>query len=122
MTSQASLLEIIDSSPLSQTTKDFFAKKVSKEGATEENIMALRELLRAVKFQVAKDMGAEVDMNSSDMEAAKAKLQADLTAASDQYTKTMKHLETATNRLTSDISEDLKSLEKIVVDSAQAEA
>lgn len=107
---------------MSQTTKDFFTKKVSKEGATDENIMALRELLRAVKFQAAKDLGVEIDAKDKDVKAAQAKLHADLTAASDQYSKTMQRLEEATNRLTSDIQEDLTSLEKIVIDSAKAEA
>ena len=122
MTSQETLLEIITDSPLSETTKDFFAKKVQKEGATEENIIALRELLRAVKNQIATEVGIEASPNDPEVKAAKAKLQEELTAASGKYTTTMKRLEDQATRLASDIQEDLKHIEKIVVDSAKAEA
>lgn len=122
MSSQETLLQIVQDSPLSQTTKDFFTKKVKKEGATEENIIALRELLRAVKHQIAIDLGAEVDPNDPTIKAAKEKLHQDIQSASEKHAKTMKRLEDDASRLTSDIQEDLKHLEKIVVDSAKAEA
>lgn len=121
MTSQESLLNIITDSPLSQTTKDFFTKKVTKEGATQENIIALRELLRAVKTQVVADMHVDAGTDEQ-IKAAKQQMHSELEAASEQYAKTMKRLEDEANRLTSDIQEDLKHLEKIVVDSAKAEA
>jgi RecJ-like exonuclease len=120
--SQETLLEIITESPLSATTKDFFAKKIKKEGATQENIIALRELLRAVKRQTATDMGIQVDPNDPKLKAAQADMHTNLQAASDKYAQTMKRLEAEAARLTSDIQEDLKHLEKIVVDSAKAEA
>jgi hypothetical protein len=122
MSSQETLIKIIQDSPLSETTKDFFAKKVKKEGATQENIIALRELLRAVKHQVADDLGIKVDPNDPDIKAAQTKMQNDLQTAADKYAKTMKRLEDEAARLTSDIQEDLQHLEKIVVESAKAEA
>lgn len=122
MTSKESLIDIIKESPLSATTKDFFTKKVQTEGATEANILALRELLRAVKQQVAADLGATADSNDPTVKAAREKMQHVLTAATDKYAQTMQRLEKAADRLSSDIQEDLKSLEKIVVDSAKAEA
>ncbi len=122
MTSQSTLLEIIKDSPLSETTKDFFSKKVQKEGATEENIIALRELLRAVKNQIATDIGVDASPNDPDFKAAQEKLHQELTAASGKYTTTMKRLEDQATRLAADIQEDLKHIEKIVVDSAKAEA
>ncbi|MEK7183222.1 MAG: hypothetical protein AAB776_01165 [Patescibacteria group bacterium] len=122
MTSQETLVQIIKDSPLSATTKDFFAKKVQKEGATQENIIALRELLRAVKNQVAVDMGVEIDPADPALNAAKEKMQTELQSASDKYAATMKRLETEADRLAADIQEDLKHLEKIVVESAKAEA
>jgi hypothetical protein len=122
MTSQDTLVQIVKDSPLSATTKDFFTKKIKKEGATQENIIALRELLRAVKHQVAAEAGIQVDPNDPAIKAAQAKMTSELQAASDKYTKTMKRLEDEASRLTSDIQEDLKSLEKVVVESAQAEA
>ena len=112
--SQTALTQIILDSPLSQTTKDFFSKKVKKEGATEENILALRELLRAIKHQVAADMGVQVDPKDPAVVVAQAKMQADLKTASDKYSKTMQRLEDQATRLTSDIQNDFKQLEKIV--------
>jgi|GEM_PF-3451236 len=122
MTSQETLVQIIKDSPLSATTKDFFAKKVQKEGATQENVIALRELLRAVKNQVAVDMGVEVDPADPTLNAAKEKMQTELQNASEKYAATMKRLEAEADRLAADIQEDLKHLEKIVVESAKAEA
>lgn len=122
MPSKETLIEIINESPLSATTKDFFTKKVQAEGATEANILALRELLRAVKQQVAADLGATVDSNDPAVKAAREKMQQVLAVATDKYAQTMQRLEKAADRLSSDIQEDLKSLEKIVVDSAKAEA
>lgn len=121
MSSQASLLEIISESPLSQTTKVFFTKKVEKEGATQENIIALRELLRAVKHQAAADAGVKV-MDDPSIKAAEAQMESEVSAAANAYAQTMKRLEAEANRLAKDIQEDLKHIEKIVVDSAQAEA
>ena len=120
MTSQDSLLEIIKDSPLSQTTRDFFTKKVQKEGATEENIIALRELLRAVKQQVAQEAG--LGISDADRKAAEDKMTAGMTAATEKYTATMKSLEQQANRVAADLQEDLKHLEKIVIKAAQAEA
>jgi len=42
--------------------------------------------------------------------------------ASEKYAATMKRLEAEADRLAADIQEDLKHLEKIVVESAKAEA
>lgn len=120
--SQETLLQIVKDSLLSQTTKDFFTKKIQKEGATQENIIALRELLRAVKQQVASEAGISVDPNDPAIKAAEAKMKTELASATDKYTKTMKRLENEADRLTSDIQEDLKNIEKIVVQSAAAEA
>lgn len=122
MSSTETLLQIIKDSPLSETTKAFFEKKVQKEGATQENIIALRELLRAVKHQVAADAGIQVDPNDPAIKAAEAEMKKDLKAAADQYAATMQRLEQQAVRLNSDIKEDLESIEKIVVDAAKAEA
>ena len=122
MSSQETLLTIITEAPLSQTTKDFFLKKVKKEGATQENILALKELLRAVKNQVATEIGISGQPTDSDTQAAQAKMHAELEIATDKYAATMKRLENEAARLASDIQADLKQLEKIVVESAKAEA
>lgn len=122
MSSQATLITIITDSPLSQTTKNFFVKKVQKEGATEENILALKELLRAVGHQAANDIGIQADANDPTIQAAQAQMHKELNTASATYTDTMQRLEAEAKRLASDIQDDLKQLEKIVVESAKAEA
>ncbi|MDQ5952013.1 MAG: hypothetical protein QG626_140 [Patescibacteria group bacterium] len=122
MSSQATLITIITDSPLSQTTKDFFVKKVQKEGATQENILALKELLRAVGHQVAADIGINASNNDPAIKAAQAQMHTELNAASATYAATMQRLEDEAKRLASDIQDDLKQLEKIVVESAKAEA
>ncbi len=122
MTSQNTLLQIVTDSPLSTTTKDFFKTKIQREGATQANIVALRELLRAVKHQGVANMGLEINPNDPTIKAAQTKMHTELQAAADNYSKTMQRLEKEAERLTTDIQADLKSLEQIVVDSAQAEA
>lgn len=122
MSSQNTLLQIIKDSPLSETTKDFFVKQVEKNGASQENILALRQLLRATKHQIASDMGLEVDpSNDPLLKTAQDQMHSDLRMAADRYTKTMKRLEEESERLAVDIQADLAHLEKIVVNSAQAE-
>lgn len=97
-------------------------KKVQKEGATQENILALKELLRAVGHQVAADIGINADMNDPAIKAAQAQMHTDLNTASATYAATMERLEDEAKRLASDIQDDLKQLEKIVVESTKAEA
>lgn len=122
-TPKEELLSLVTTSSLSQTTKDFFTKKITQEGATPANIIALRELLRAVKQQVVADIG--IDTNTDDpasVKAAQAQFNTQITAAADAYTSTMKRLEKDAERLTSDITEDLKNLEQAVIDSTKIEA
>ncbi len=122
-TPKEELLSLVTTSSLSQTTQDFFTKKITQEGATPANIIALRELLRAVKQQVVSDIG--IDINTDDpasVKAAQAQFNTQITAATDAYTSTMKRLEKDAERLTSDIAEDLKNLEQAVIDSAKIEA
>lgn len=122
MPSQEALIEIVNQSPLSSTTRDFFTKKIQREGATQENIVALRELLRAVQHHKFTAAGFTLDPSNPKLEAASEQMQADLADAGNQYAATMKRLEVAADRLTKDIQNDLKHLEDIVVKSAQAEA
>jgi hypothetical protein len=121
MPSQETLLEIINDSPLSATTRDFFAKKVAREGATRENVIALRELLRAVQTQKFTEAGLSTDGNAK-LKAASEQMESDLKAAGNRYAATMKRLEAEADRLASDIQKDLQHLEQIVVQSAKAEA
>jgi hypothetical protein len=121
MPSQETLIEIVSQSPLSATTRDFFTQKIKREGATKENIIALRELLRAVQTQKATAAGVNLE-NNPKIQAASEQMASDLKAAGDRYAATMKRLEAEADRLTADIQKDLQHLEQIVVKSAQAEA
>lgn len=97
-------------------------KKVESEGATQANIMALRELLRAIKGQMAAELGVKVDMSDPKIKAAHEQMNQEIAAATDEYTKTMAGLEAQAERLASDIQADLKHIERVVIQSAQAEA
>ncbi|MFZ2681532.1 MAG: hypothetical protein WAZ14_00295 [Patescibacteria group bacterium] len=122
MSSPAELINIIAASPLSETTKDFFTKKVEAHGATPEIVDALRELIRAVKGQTAQALGSGLPKTDSQLIAATKVMQSEIKAATDTYASTMQKLEEHSARLAADIQEDLKHIEKLVVDSATAEA
>ena len=122
MTNQESLLQIIQESPLSETTKNFFTKKVQREGATPENITALSELLRAIEKDNFTKIVDAVDPNDPKIIAAKKQMESEVKAAADEYSQTLQRLEKQSNRLASDIQEDLRNIEKVIVDAATAEA
>ena len=118
MTPEA-LQQIIDSSPLSQTTKDFFSHKVKREGATAANIGALKELLIAVQYQAASRLGLN---DKPQIQELKKKLDDNLKQASDKFNQELKDINARTKRISQDIQADLKTLEDLVVKSAQDEA
>lgn len=118
---QTSLLEIIDQSPLSATTKAFFTRKVKKEGATSENITALQELLKAVQEQALATMTSGLN-DDPDVQVAMKDMQMKVSKAAEDYATSMKKLEQASERMAADLQDDLKHLETIVINSAKAEA
>ena len=107
---------------MSETTKNFFTKKVQREGATPENITALSELLRAIEKDNFTKIVDAVDPNDPKIIAAKKQMESEVKAAADEYSQTLQRLEKQSNRLASDIQEDLRNIEKVIVDAATAEA
>ena len=122
MSNVDNLISIIKDSPLSNTTKEFYADKIAREGATQENLSAVRKLLEEIQATAASNLGITIDLQDPDLKASQEKLEHKVQAATDTYVATMKKLESANARIGADISADLASLEKLVVESAKAEA
>lgn len=116
------VLNILKESTLSDKTKEFYRDKISREGATRENLAAVHKLLEEIQASAFSKLGLTIDMSDPEIKAAQEKMERDIAQATGAYTANMKRLEAANNRIAQDISEDLESLEKLVVASAQAEA
>src|SRR3989338_8161217 len=106
-----SLIDIVNSSPLSDDQKTYWRGRVEAEGHTREVVAGIREALQEYIDSGFQTLGVVMDPNDPNVKAENAKLEAAVSAAQADFDEKMADIEAEASAVTQAVTKDIDKIE-----------
>lgn len=110
-----SLIDIVNSSPLSDEQKTYWTGRVEAEGQTPEVVAGIREALQEYIDSGFQKLGVELDPNDPNVKEEYKKMEDEVAAAQADFDEKMADIEAEASAVTQAIAKDIDKIQADVV-------